>query len=175
MSSVIPRMHLHPVRTAWLGLVVGLALHVADEALTGFLEVYNPTVRALRDQLGWFPMPQFRFEAWLTGLIAFVAGLALLTPLVERGPRVVRAVAVVFAGLMVLNGTAHIAGTVAGRSVHGALRAPDAWILVLAAPHRGRCALHQGAHAWVTGAGNAFGRIATMPAAAPLPIRVSRE
>jgi hypothetical protein len=46
-----------------------------------------------------------------------VAGVALLTPLVERGPRVVRAVAVVFAGLMVLNGTAHIAGTVAGRSV----------------------------------------------------------
>jgi hypothetical protein len=117
MSSVIPGMHLHPVRTAWLGLVVALALHVADEALTGFLDVYNPTVRALREQLRWFPMPEFRFDVWLAGLVALVIGLAILTPIVERGPRVARAVAVVFAGLMVLNGTAHIAGTVAGQTV----------------------------------------------------------
>jgi hypothetical protein len=110
-------MRLFRIRTAWLGLVVALGLHVADEALTGFLDVYNPTVRALRERLAWFPMPEFQFEVWATGLAAFVAGLALLTPLVERGPRVVRAVAVVFAGLMVLNGAAHIAGTVAGRTV----------------------------------------------------------
>ena len=110
-------MRLFRIRTAWLGLVAALGLHVADEALTGFLDVYNPTVRALRERLAWFPMPEFQFEVWATGLAAFVAGLALLTPLVERGPRVVRAVAVVFAGLMVLNGAAHIAGTVAGRTV----------------------------------------------------------
>jgi hypothetical protein len=111
------RMRLHPVRTAWLGLVAALALHVADEAVTGFLDVYNPTVRALREQLRWFPMAEFRFGVWLTGLAALVIGLAVLTPLVERGPRVVRAAAVVFAGLMVLNGAAHIAGTLAGRTV----------------------------------------------------------
>ena len=110
-------MRLFRIRTAWLGLVVALALHVADEALTGFLDVYNPTVRALRERLVWFPMPEFRFEVWAMGLAAFVVGLALLTPLVERGPRVVRAAAVVVAGLMVLNGVAHIAGTVAGRTV----------------------------------------------------------
>jgi hypothetical protein len=105
------------VQTAWLGLVVALALHVADEALTGFLDVYNPTVRALRESFAWFPMPEFRFDVWLTGLVAVVIGLAILTPLVDRGPRLIRAAAVVFACLMVLNGAAHIAGTVAGRTV----------------------------------------------------------
>jgi hypothetical protein len=104
-------------RTAWLGLVAALAVHVADEVLTGFLDVYNPTVRALRESIGWFPMPEFRFDVWLTGLVAVVIGLAMLTPLVDRGPRLIRAAAVVFAGLMVLNGAAHMAGTVAGRTV----------------------------------------------------------
>ena len=59
-------MHFTRVRTAWLGLVVALALHVIDEASTGFLDVYNPTVRALHERLGWFPMPEFRFDVWAT-------------------------------------------------------------------------------------------------------------
>jgi hypothetical protein len=105
------------VSTAWLCLVGALALHVIDEAATGFLNVYNPTVRTLRARWGWFPMPEFGFAEWLTGLAVFVAVLALLTPLVERGPRTVRAAALVFAGLMVLNGFAHLTGTVAGRTV----------------------------------------------------------
>jgi hypothetical protein len=62
-------------------------------------------------------MPELAFDVWLTGLVAFVIGLALMAPLVERGPRVLRGMAVAFAGLMVLNGAAHIAGTVAGRTV----------------------------------------------------------
>ena len=33
---------------AWVMMWVALALHVTDEALTGFLSVYNPTVLALR-------------------------------------------------------------------------------------------------------------------------------
>lgn len=110
-------MHLNRVRTAWLWLVAALALHAIDEAATGFLDVYNPTVRALRDRLGWFPMPEFRFDVWATGLAALVVGLALLTPLVDRGPRAVRAAAVVFATLMILNGAGHITGTVVGRTV----------------------------------------------------------
>jgi hypothetical protein len=35
---------------AWMALCVVLAIHVADEALTGFLEWYNPTVRAMREK-----------------------------------------------------------------------------------------------------------------------------
>jgi hypothetical protein len=105
------------MRTAWLWLVTALALHVVDEAVTGFLDVYNPTVRTLREDLGWFPMPEFRFDVWATGLAALVLGLALLAPLIDRGSRAVRMAAVIFAALMVLNGSTHLAGTVAGRTV----------------------------------------------------------
>ena len=111
------RVRASRIRTAWLCLVGALALHVIDEASTGFLAVYNPTVQVLRDQLGWFPMSEFRFEAWAGGLAVFVILLALLTPIVERGLRPVRVVTVAFACLMVLNGLAHIAGTIAGRTV----------------------------------------------------------
>ena len=110
-------MRLSQVRTAWLLLVVALALHVIDEASTGFLDVYNPTVRALRERLGWFPMPELSFDVWVTGLAVLVLGLALLTPLVDRGPGAARAATMLFAGLMVLNGAAHITGTIVGRTV----------------------------------------------------------
>jgi hypothetical protein len=110
-------MHFTRVRTAWLWLVAALALHGFDEASTGFLDVYNPTVRALHERLEWFSMPVFRFDVWATGLAALVLGLALLTPLVDRGPRALRAATVIFAGVMVLNGVAHITGTIAGRTV----------------------------------------------------------
>ena len=43
-------------------LCAALALHVTDEALTGFLAVYNPTVVALRERLGYWPMPIFRIQ-----------------------------------------------------------------------------------------------------------------
>jgi hypothetical protein len=39
----------HAIRrfcAAWVGLCAALALHVTDEALTGFLDVYNPAVQA---------------------------------------------------------------------------------------------------------------------------------
>ena len=105
------------VRNAWLGLVAALALHVVDEASTGFLGVYNPTVRALRLRMGWFPMPEFRFDVWIAGLAALVLALVLLTPLVDRGRHAMRIATTAFAGFMVLNGAAHILGTVAGRTV----------------------------------------------------------
>jgi hypothetical protein len=111
------RMPLTKVRLAWLWLVGALALHVIDEASTGFLDVYNPTVRELRERLGWFPMPEFRFGVWIVGLAVLVLGLLVLTPLVDRGLRTVRVATVAFAALMVLNGVGHITATIAGRTV----------------------------------------------------------
>lgn len=108
-------MPFNPVRTAWLSLVGALAVHVIDEAATGFLDVYNPTVRELRGQLGWFPMPEFTFDVWLSGLAAAIVLLGALTPWVDRG--VVRVLAIVFAAVMVGNGLAHLTGTVFGRTV----------------------------------------------------------
>ena len=102
---------------AWLALCCGLALHVTDEALTGFLSVYNPTVLALRSRLGWWPMPTFGFREWLAGLIIFVVLIFLLSPLFFRGGRPIRPLAWIFAVLMIANGMGHTLGTIAGRTV----------------------------------------------------------
>lgn len=64
---------------AWILICAALATHVADEALTGFLAVYNPTVLALRREIPWFPMPVFDFGVWLAGLVTATALLASLS------------------------------------------------------------------------------------------------
>jgi hypothetical protein len=57
-----------------------LAAHVVDEAVTDFLSVYNPIVRAARERLGWWLMPEFTFGAWLIGLCLLVFLLLALAP-----------------------------------------------------------------------------------------------
>src|SRR5262245_26740175 len=72
---------------AWLALTCTLAIHVADDALTGFLDFYNPLVTRIRSEVWWFPMPTFTFGVWLSGLAALVAVLLALTPAVGRDMR----------------------------------------------------------------------------------------
>jgi hypothetical protein len=105
------------VTRAWQLLCLAIAVHVADEALTGFLSVYNPTVEAVRARLPWFPMPVFTFEVWLTGLILAVLLLLSLSPLISRGAGWTRVVACLVGFLMVLNALGHTAGTIFGRTV----------------------------------------------------------
>ena len=102
---------------AWILLCLSLVAHVTDEALTGFLQVYNPTVLALRERIPWLPLPVFRFDVWLAGLLA-VSGILLgLSWFVYRGAKWMRPPAYLFAALMIVNGLGHIAGTIAGRTV----------------------------------------------------------
>jgi hypothetical protein len=75
-SVDVPARH----RRAWLLLVGALAVHVADEASTGFLELYNPIAHDIRSRLPWLPVPTFTFGVWLAGLGVLVAALALLAP-----------------------------------------------------------------------------------------------
>lgn len=96
---------------AWFLLVAALAVHVVDEALTGFLDFYNPLVLSIRSQIAWFPMPTFRFGTWLAGLAALVVGLALLAPVVRRGSVFVSFAAWAFAIIMSLNGIGHLVGS----------------------------------------------------------------
>jgi hypothetical protein len=107
MSGSSGRRHMH----AWLLLVAGLALHVLDEALTGFLEFYNPLVLAVRARIGWFPMPTFTFGPWLAGLIAGIVILALLAPAVRRGARGTWLASWLFSGVMFPNGLGHLLGS----------------------------------------------------------------
>jgi len=102
---------------AWILLCLAFCSHVADEALTGFLNVYNPTVIAMRARLAWFPMPTFEYRQWLVGLIVANLILLALTPFAYRNARGLRPLAYFFAGVMLLNGMGHTVFTVLGRTV----------------------------------------------------------
>lgn len=102
---------------AWLALTVAFALHVLDEASTGFLDIYNPTVIALRTRWGWFPMPEFQFREWLAGLIVGVLVCFALTPLAARGTSWLRPLAWLYGLIMFFNGVGHTLATILGRTV----------------------------------------------------------
>ena len=112
---------------AWLLLCVAFCAHVADEALTGFLGIYNPTVLALRAQYSWFAMPTFEFRQWLTGLIVANAVFLLLTPFAFRNAWWLRPLAYFYACVHLLNAMGHTLGTIFGQtvsSIHFARPAP---------------------------------------------------
>ena len=97
---------------------VALALHVTDEALTGFLSVYNPTVLALRAQFGFWPMPTFEFREWLTGLILGVVLLVTLSRFAFRNVRWIRPLFYFCAVVTgVLNALGHTIATILGHTV----------------------------------------------------------
>lgn len=103
---------------AWIGLWGALAIHVTDEALTGFLAIYNPTVLALRARLGFWPMPTFTFRDWLTGLSLGILLLALLSPFAFRNARWIRPIfyfLAIVAGIF--NALGHTLGTIFGQTV----------------------------------------------------------
>jgi len=101
----------------WVALCVALGVHIVDEALTGFLSVYNPTVLTIREKIPWFSMPVFEFKVWLTGLIVAEILLLSLAPFAFRGFRWMRPIAYVFAIVMLGNGLGHTLGTILGRTV----------------------------------------------------------
>ena len=98
--------------TAWVALTLSLAAHVIDEAATGFLDVYNPIVRSMRERFLWFPMPVFAFDVWIAGLGAVVVVLLALSPLAFRRSPVLQMAAYPYAALMLLNGVGHPIGSV---------------------------------------------------------------
>ena len=98
-----------------MALCAAFAIHVADEALTDFLSVYNPTVRAIRARFPFLPLPTFTFGVWLTGLIVAVLVLASLTPAAARGAAGMRPAAYVFGAIMAGNGVLHIGASLRTR------------------------------------------------------------
>ncbi len=109
---------------AWVAMWLALALHVTDEALTGFLSVYNPTVLALRSRFGFWPMPTFEFRTWLLGLAVAIITLAALSPFAFRNASWIRPILLVVAIIAgVLNALGHITATIFGQTV-SAVRFP---------------------------------------------------
>jgi hypothetical protein len=114
----------------WLLLCGALTIHVVDEALTDFLSVYNPTVRAIRARFPFVPLPTFTFRVWLGGLVTAIVLLLLLTPAAFGGAPELRPWAYLFGIVMVGNGLLHLAGSLRmRRAMPGAYSAP----LILAA------------------------------------------
>jgi hypothetical protein len=110
---------------AWLYLVAALGVHVLDEALTGFLDFYNPLILHIRERIGFWPVPALTLGVFLCGMIAAVAILGLLTPVVRRGAAGTAALSWVFAIIMLGNGFAHLAASLYYRRwVPGATSAP---------------------------------------------------
>jgi hypothetical protein len=102
---------------AWFLLCLAFCAHVADEALTGFLPIYNATVLVMRSRYNWFPMPNFGFREWLTGLIIVNVVLLLLTPFAFRSAVWLRPLAYFYAFVHLLNGMGHTLATIFGQTV----------------------------------------------------------
>ena len=111
--------------TAWLLMLSALALHVLDEALSGFLPFYNQMVLNLRTKLGFFPAPTFSHGLWLGGLVAVITAGFMLTPWVKRESKAVRIFTLVLGVLMVANALGHLLGSLyAGRVLPGMWSSP---------------------------------------------------
>jgi protein-S-isoprenylcysteine O-methyltransferase Ste14 len=93
---------------AWLYLCALLAAHCVEEAVNGFLDVWNPFLATVRARAG-LPLPHFTFDGWLTALVIGIVVLTAMAPLVARGVRGFRVASYVFAGLMIANGVNHLA------------------------------------------------------------------
>lgn len=104
---------------AWVFLTLAIALHVIDEALTGFLPLYNSIVDSLRESYSFVPLPTFSFRVWLSGLIVGILVLLGLSPLVFAGSAFLRPISYVLGVLMAANALGHI-----GASIYWATPAP---------------------------------------------------
>jgi hypothetical protein len=105
----------------WLFLTAALGLHVLDEAVTGFLPVYNATVLALSEQYlrtwGRFPAPTFTRNQFLFLMITTVALCFAVTPFAARGARWMRPLAWFAVVIQFLNAMGHTLGTILGHTV----------------------------------------------------------
>jgi hypothetical protein len=110
---------------AWIALALSLAAHVADEAAGGFLDFYNPVAQSVRERLGLPFPPVFRFDAWLAGLVVGIGLLLALSVGAFRGWRAMRPASYALAGLMALNGLAHLTlSLLSGRVIPGTVTSP---------------------------------------------------
>ena len=95
-----------------MALCLALAIHVMDEALTDFLSLYNPVVKALRQCWRFLPLPTFSFKVWLGGLIVALIFLFALSPFAFGAAKWLTPLAYFFAAFMIINGLQHIAASI---------------------------------------------------------------
>lgn len=96
---------------AWFLFVSAVAVHVMDEALTGFLPFWNQLVTNLRKDLSFLPLPTFTFVAWIGGLLSGVLIGYAMIPAVNRDGKFMRWLTLVLGILMLANATGHLLGS----------------------------------------------------------------
>lgn len=120
-------------RNAWIALACALAVHVTDEALTGFLPAYNQLVRDFRTQVGWAPFPTFTFPVWLIGLALGITLLFAATPYISRGRSWLRVLSLILSVIMIGNALGHIAASLYWRRLApGSISSPLLLVAALA-------------------------------------------
>ncbi len=131
MNRPLPQRFNIQFGRAWLALAIALLLHVADEAHSGFLAVYNPAVRSIRARFHWLPIPTFTFWPWLIGLIIGITVLLVLAPAAYHGNRRLAWVGVPFSALMIMNALGHLGVSIyLRRFMPGVISSP---VLIVAA------------------------------------------
>ncbi len=109
----------------WLALCLALAVHIADEAHNGFLPVYNDAVRAIEELFPLLPAPSLSLALWLGLMVAMVAGLTALLPVVHRGAPWTRVATIGVALVALANVSGHAgASLLAGCVLPGTYSAP---------------------------------------------------
>ena len=110
---------------SWVILCLALAVHVTDEAVNGFLSVYNPAAARIKEHLPFLPLPEFEFGVWIGGLILALMILLFLSPLAFRQVKWMRYFSYIFGILMIFNGIIHFAGSIyLGRPMPGVYSSP---------------------------------------------------
>ncbi len=93
-------------------MCAALAIHAVDELVTGYLDVHNSTVLALRERYPLIALPTLTFNTMLLLLIFAVVVLVALSPLVWKGKWAMRPISHVYAAVMLSNGLGHIAHSI---------------------------------------------------------------
>ena len=110
---------------AWLLLCLVLAVHVAEETLTGFLPVYNQMAQAIRGLFPFLPVPTLSLTVWLSATIGLVAALTALAPLAYRGLALMRVATIGLSLVALANVTGHVGGSIfAGQPMPGVYSTP---------------------------------------------------
>jgi hypothetical protein len=125
MGEARPKRERSRVGLAWLLMCLVLAIHIAEEALTGFLPAYNLTAEAIRGLFPFLPVPTLSLTLWLTATIGIVAFLTALAPFAYRGFALMRVATVGLALVVLANVTGHIGGSLlAGAPMPGVYSTP---------------------------------------------------
>jgi hypothetical protein len=110
-------MASHPqTLRAWLLLNLAFGLHAYEEAVTGFLPIYNQTASGIRTRIPRLPIPVFSRREWLGRLGMGMAFMLALSPKVYWGARWTKPLIRAVSGIMLGNASLHVAGTIRGRT-----------------------------------------------------------